>query len=306
MANMSDYLENLLVDGFFRGGCLTSAGAAGSSAVVKGIWTASTAYVVGDIVVPHANMTAAGGKLLRCTTAGTSGSTNTLAVPNPGSTLADNTVVWTAVACVPAPIKLYAALLTINKGLRANSTAYSVGDCISLTPTGGVNGDTRQHVYRCTTGGTSAAAQPSTYLGAPGEAITDGTAVFTEIGPVMDSNTGFPTGLAEVSGGSYARTAMAAGATQALSDFAGTQSAGSSTASTGSGGTTSNNNAITFPAPTANWTSSGSAIGIVAIYDAATGGNLWWWAALSVPKGVNNGDSAPSFTAASLSIQVDN
>jgi hypothetical protein len=44
MANLSDYMENLLVDGVYRGGCLTSAGAAGSSAVVKGIWTASTAY----------------------------------------------------------------------------------------------------------------------------------------------------------------------------------------------------------------------------------------------------------------------
>jgi hypothetical protein len=306
MANMSDYVENLLVDGMLRGGCLTSAGAAGSSAVVKGIWTASTAYSVGDIVVPHASMTGAGGKLLRCTTAGTSGTTNTLAVPNPGSTLTDNTVTWTAVATIPVPIKLYASLFTINKGLRANSTTYSSGDCISLTPTGGAGGDTRQHVYRCTTGGTTAAAQPATYLGVPGEAITDGTAVFTEIGPVMESNTGFPAGLAEVTGGSYARVAMAAGAVQALSDFAGTQSSGSTTASSGSGGTTSNNNAITFPAPTANWTAAGSAIGIVAIYDAATGGNLWWWAALNVPKSVNNGDSAPSFTAASLSIQIDN
>src|SRR5712675_136623 len=98
MAGKSDFLENMVIDSIFRGGCLTAAGAAGSTAVVKGIWTATTAYVAGDIVVPHANMTGAGGKLLRCTTAGTTGSTNTLAIPNPGSTLVDASVTWTACA----------------------------------------------------------------------------------------------------------------------------------------------------------------------------------------------------------------
>lgn len=301
-ANMSDALENMLIDGLFRGGCLTSAGAAGSSAVVKGIWTASTAYALGDIVVPHANMTGAGGKLLKCTTAGTSGSTNTLAVPNPGSTLADNTVTWTAIATIPAELKLYAALFTINKGLRANSTAYSLNDVISLTPTGGAGGDTRQHLYKCTTAGTSAGSQPATYLGVPGEAITDSTAVFTELGPVIDSNTGFPAGLAEVSGGSYARVSLTAGSVPALADFAGTQAAASTTASTGTGGTTSNNATITFAAPTANW----GQVGMVAVYDQLTGGVLKFWAALTAPKTINNGDSAPSFAAAAFTVQIDN
>lgn len=304
--NMSDFLENFLTDGIFRGGAMNAAGTLSSSAVVKGIWTATTAYVVGDVVVPHALMTGAGGKFLRCTVAGTSGSTNTLAVPAVGSTLADGTVTWTAVSGMPSPLKLFAALLTINKGLRANSTVYSSGDCISLTPTGGVNGDTRQHVYRCTTGGTSAGAQPGTYLGAPGEAITDGTAVFTEISPVMDSNTGFPAGLAEVTGGSYARAAMQAGAALALADFAGTQSAASTTASTGTGGTTSNNAAVTFPTPTANWASGGTQVGIVAIYDQLTSGNLYAWGAITVPKTINNGDPAPSFAISALTFQMDN
>lgn len=109
----SDFLENMLVDGLLRGGCLTTGGAAGSSAVVKGLWAATTAYVVGDIVVPHASMTGAGGKLLRCTTAGTSGSTNTLAVPNPGSTLTDGSVTWTAIATIPALTAVYVALFTV-------------------------------------------------------------------------------------------------------------------------------------------------------------------------------------------------
>lgn len=305
--NFSDFTENLLVDALFRGGALTSAGAAGSTAVVnKGIWIASTAYVVNDIVVPHPNMTGAGGKFLRCTTAGTSGATNTLAVPNPGATLTDNTVTWTAVSGMPSPLKLYAALLTINKGLRQNSTAYSTGDCVSLTATGGTNGDTRQHVYRCTTAGTTAAAQGAGFLGAPGEVIADNTATWTEIGPVMDSNTGFPAGLAEVSGGSYARVAMAAGAAQALADFAGTQSAASTTSSTGTGGTTSNNAAVTFPAPTANWATGGVQIGILGVYDALTTGNLLAWSAITVPKTINNADPAPSIAISAFTFQVDN
>lgn len=102
----------------------------------------------------------------------------------------------------------------------------------------------------------------------------------------------------EVSGGSYARVAVTSG----LSAWAGTQSAGSTTASTGTGGTTSNNAAITFPAPTANW-------GVVthfAIYDAATAGNLLYWAALTTSKTINNGDAAPSFAAGALTVQEDN
>jgi hypothetical protein len=223
MAGKSDYLENLVVDGFLRGGCLTTAGAAGSSAIVTGIWTATTAYSAGQIVVPHANMTGAGGKLLRCTTAGTSGSTNTLAVPNPGSTLTDNTVTWTAIATMPAPHALYVALLT---------------------------------------------AAPS------------------------DSGGG-----TEVSGGSYARVSVSS----TLANWAGTQSAASTTASSGTGGQTSNNNAITFPAPTANW----GTVTHFAIYDMPTSGNLLWWAALTTSKTVNNGDAAPSFAAAALTLTED-
>lgn len=105
-------------------------------------------------------------------------------------------------------------------------------------------------------------------------------------------------GGTEVSGGSYARVAV----TASLANFAGTQSAGSTTASSGTGGTSSNNGAITFPAPTANW-------GVVThfgIFDASSGGNLWIWGALTVSKTINNGDAAPSFAAAALTFQIDN
>ncbi|MBS0364921.1 MAG: hypothetical protein JSR67_03745 [Proteobacteria bacterium] len=299
--NLSNYTTNKLIDGRWRGGALTSAGAAGSSAVVnKGIWAATTAYSVGDVVVPHANMTGAGGKFLRCTTAGTSGSTNTLAVPNPGSTLVDGGVTWTAVSGIPCELAHYVALFTINKGLRANSTAYAFGDCISLTPTGGANGDTNQHLYRCTTAGTSAAAQPGTYLGVDGEAITDGSAVFTELSPVLKTGTGFPSGLAEVSGGAYARVKIEAGAYPALTDFAATQ--GGSTASTGTTAATSNSNAVTYPTSTAAW----GTVGAYGIYDQLTGGNLTDFGVLSVPQIIGASGNTPSFAGGVLTIKQDN
>ena len=102
----------------------------------------------------------------------------------------------------------------------------------------------------------------------------------------------------EVTGGSYARVAI----TNALVNWAGTQSAGSTVASSGTGGTTSNNGAATFPAPTANW----GVITHFGVFDASTAGNQWFCAALTASKTVNNGDAAPSFAAGALTIQIDN
>lgn len=102
----------------------------------------------------------------------------------------------------------------------------------------------------------------------------------------------------EVSGGSYARVAVTAGLTQ----WAGTQSAGSTIASSGTGGTTSNNASITFPAPTTSW-------GVVAcwgITDASSSGNLWIYSALTTSKTINNGDAAPAFAAGAATFQIDN
>lgn len=301
MSALSNFIKNQLIDGLLRGGALNAAGTLNSSAVVTAVWAASTAVTLGQVYVPHANMTAAGGKLLRCTTAGTTGTNNALAIPAVGSTLTDGTVTWTIVSVQPALLTVYAGLFVANKGARANSTAYSTGDVIHLTANGGTNGDNKPHLYRCTTAGTTAASQTG-YLGVPGEAITDGTAVFTEMRPVLAANTGFPAGFTEVTGGSYARVAI----TCSLANLAGTQAAASTTASTGTGGTTSNNNAVTFPAPTANWATGLAQIGACLLFDQLTGGNQVAAGVLGTPKTVNNGDSAPSFPAATLTFQIDN
>ena len=102
----------------------------------------------------------------------------------------------------------------------------------------------------------------------------------------------------EVSGNGYTRASV----TSSLANWAGTQSAGSTAASSGTNGTTSNNNAITFPAPSGgNW----GVITGFGIFDAATAGNLIIYGALTSSKTINNGDSAPSFAAGALTFQID-
>jgi hypothetical protein len=46
-------------------------------------------------------------------------------------------------------------------------------------------------------------------------------------------------------------------------------------------------------------------VGLV-IYDQLTGGNYIGWGALTVPKTVNAGDAPPSFSAQTLTNQIDN
>lgn len=100
----------------------------------------------------------------------------------------------------------------------------------------------------------------------------------------------------EVSGGSYARVAV----TASLANFAGTQSSGSTTASSGTGGQTSNNAAITFPSPTANW----GTVSHYGFWDASTSGNQWVCVTLTTSKTVNNGDAAPSFAIGASTVTI--
>jgi hypothetical protein len=127
--------------------------------------------------------------------------------------------------------------------------------------------------------------------GASAAAGTGPTSLYIGLLTAAPSDAG---GGTEVTGGSYARATVAS----SLANWAGTQSAGSTVASSGTGGQTSNNGAIAFPAPTANW----GLITHFGIYDASSGGNLLIWGALAVSKTVNNGDAAPQFNAAALTI----
>jgi hypothetical protein len=96
-------------------------------------------------------------------------------------------------------------------------------------------------------------------------------------------------GGTEASYTGYARVGVAA----SLANFAGTQSAGSTTASSGTGGQTSNNGAITFGAPG----SGPQTVTHGGTFDASSSGNLLDYHTLSSSRTLNNGDSAPSYAA---------
>lgn len=124
-----------------------------------------------------------------------------------------------------------------------------------------------------------------------GQSFTPPATVYVALYTVAPSDSG---GGTEVSGGGYARVAV----TSSLTSWAGTQGAGTTTPSSGTGGVTSNNNAIVFPAPTANWGD------VVAwgIFDAATGGNLLIHGTLSSTWTINAGNPAPRFDPAGLTL----
>lgn len=126
-----------------------------------------------------------------------------------------------------------------------------------------------------------------------GQAFTAPTTLYVGLLTAAPTDAG---GGTEVTGGAYARASIAC----SLANWAGTQSAGSTTASSGTGGTTSNNAAINFPTPTATW----NTVTHFGIYDAASAGNLLFWGALTTTKTVNIGDIV-QFPAASLSFTLD-
>ena len=99
----------------------------------------------------------------------------------------------------------------------------------------------------------------------------------------------------EVTGGSYARVTVAS----SLANWSGTQGAGTTAASSGTSGEISNNAAVTFPVPTANW---GTAVA-AGLLDSA--GVLLSWAALGAPITILLGDPAPEFPAGSLKFKLD-
>ena len=124
-----------------------------------------------------------------------------------------------------------------------------------------------------------------------GQAFTAPATLYFSLHTTSTTDAG---GGTEVTGGSYARKAV----TASLANFAGTQAAASTTASSGTGGVTSNNGLIDFPAPTGNW----GTVTHWAVWDASTGGNMLFHGALTTAKTINNGDAAPSFAAAALTL----
>ena len=94
------------------------------------------------------------------------------------------------------------------------------------------------------------------------------------------------TGATEPSGGAYARVAV----TNTKSNF-----------TSASNAVLTNSNAITFAESTASW----GTITYVFLADALTGGNIWFYEALPVPKTVQTATTV-LFSAGSLTLSMTN
>lgn len=123
------------------------------------------------------------------------------------------------------------------------------------------------------------------------QAYTWPATLYAALYTAAPSNAG---GGTEVAGSGYARAAIAS----SMVAWAGTQAAGSTSASTGTGGRISNNAELAYPTPTADW----GVVGWEALHDAATLGNTLWWRSLASPKSILAGHSAPTHPAGSLGI----
>ena len=125
-----------------------------------------------------------------------------------------------------------------------------------------------------------------------GQNFTPPTTIYVGLSTTACSDSSFGT---EVSGNNYSRVSV----TASLANFAGTQSAGSTTASSGTGGQTSNNAAVNFPTPSGTW-------GTVThwfLADASTSGNLLICDDLTTSKTINASDTV-SFAIAALTVTV--
>lgn len=119
-----------------------------------------------------------------------------------------------------------------------------------------------------------------------GTAYTAPTAVYVALYTTACSDSAAGT---EVSGGSYARVAITANATELPGPTSGN-------------GTISNASPATFPAPSASW----GTVTHWGLWDAPTAGNALVCASLTTSKTINNGDAAPSFGIGALTVQIDN
>ena len=127
-----------------------------------------------------------------------------------------------------------------------------------------------------------------------GQAFTPPSSVYLGLFTAAPSDAG---GGTEATGGAYARVSIPCSST----DWAATQGSGTTGASTGTSGTTSNNNLLTFPTPTAAW----GTITAFAVFDAATGGNMLFYGNLTASQVVNTGNTV-SFAPGALQFQIDN
>ncbi len=106
-------------------------------------------------------------------------------------------------------------------------------------------------------------------------------------------------GGTEVTGGSYARVQV----DPTQTNFSATDAPDSTNFSSGgTSGTSYNLVDIQFPAPTANW----GTVVAMAVWDAASGGNMLLYGAVTPNKTINSGDLPPKWSIGQWALQLDN
>lgn len=194
---------------------------------------------------------------------------------------------WIRGQVMPTIASWYVGLAISTAGKHAVSTAFALNDTLFIQ-----DDDSQWRLYKCTTAGTTTGTKPA-YPGVNNEAITDGSAVMTE------QHTGLEdaSAIVEPTGGAYARVAL----DNSMTALAGTQGAGTTVASTGSSGTTSNNAALAFTDPTGDW----GWCGLFVLFDALSGGNVWIVDGLTNPMNITTGMTNVQFAAAALTYTDD-
>lgn len=102
--------------------------------------------------------------------------------------------------------------------------------------------------------------------------------------------------FAELTGVNLPRVALI----RSLANWAGTQDAGTTVASSGTSHTTSNNVDVQYSAASGDLAAPATHVGL---FDASTGGNCWIWVPLASPITVDSGD-APTIEAGSVQLSL--
>jgi hypothetical protein len=287
-AQFTDYAENKLID-FMRGQGLTLptnwfvalGSAADDTSFTELSGTGYARQSVARSLANWAGTQAAGSTTASTGTSHTSSNNSAISWGNPGSawgtanyvgifdaSTSGNCWMWFPITPIvittgsPNPVQILAGGLSFSLGITGGMSDYLSNKLVDL-------------LMRA-------------------QAFTWPATLYLAAYTVAPSNAG---GGTEVAVGGYARVALV----PSLTSLSGTQAAGSTTASSGTGGRTSNNASLTYPAPTADqgtWVAEG-------ILDAISTGNLLWWHALTASRTVSNGGAAPSHAANTLGITLD-
>lgn len=298
MSSLSNYWENKILDWLLRGQALTapttlyvalftaSPTDAGGGTEVS---TSSTGYARVGIACGLTTLSGTQGAATTVASSGTSGSiSNNAAVTFGTPSAAWGTVKhWALYDAASAGNLLVWADLTNPKTIVGTDPApsFAAGQLvisIDDLPTAGsmsnyLENKVLDYLYRA-------------------QAFTPPATTYVGLFTAAPSDAGGGTEVSTASTG-YARQAITSG----LTAWSGTQGSGTTVASSGTGGTISNNAIVTFGTPTGAWGTCTHA----GLFDASSAGNLLFWGALAAAKTVNAGDAAPIHAIGALSIKVD-